>query len=99
MIDGVALQRPDIDRLVFREVAHASALAQYFRRADPRAGAAKDILLQDRMSGTLDVAGRYLADEPRNVDAGRASFDAGGVIAEVAAARIKKRALDVHRYL
>ena len=93
LIGGIALQRADLDRLVLRAVAHAGLLAQRLGRADPRAHAAQDVLLEDGHRRALEVAGGDLADEARDVDAGRAGLDAGRVVAEVAAARFDQRAL------
>src|SRR3546814_20191370 len=44
-----------------------------------------------------DVVGRDLADEARDIDAGRAGLDAGRVVAEVAAAGLDQRGLAVER--
>ncbi len=91
MIRGIALQRPDIDRLALAGHAHAGALAEDLGRADPGAGAAEDVLLEDGDRRPLHIAGGDLADESGNVDAGGTGLDAGGVVAEVAAARIHQR--------
>src|SRR3546814_1769759 len=48
MIGRVSLQKSDRDRLAVLGVAHAGALAEDFGRADPRAGAAENILFVDR---------------------------------------------------
>ena len=99
MIGGIALQRADIDRLVLAGHAHAGALAQDLGRADPRAGAAEDVLLEDGDRRALHIAGGDLADEAGNVDAGGAGLDAGRVVAEVAAARIDQRLARLERRL
>ena len=91
MIGGIALQRADIHRLVLAGLRTQALLAQHLGRADPRAGAAEDVLLEDGDRRALHVAGRDLADEAGDVDAGRAGLDAGRVVAEVAAAGIDQR--------
>src|SRR5262249_17519498 len=91
VIRGIALQRADIDRPAFPCIAHAGPLAEDLRRADPCAGAAEDVLLQDRDGSTLHIVGRDLADESPDVAAGRARVDTGRVMAEVAAADIDQR--------
>src|SRR3546814_10142930 len=55
------------------------------------------VLLQDVMRRAADVVGRDLADEARDIDAGRAGLDAGRVVAEVAAAGLDQRGLAVER--
>src|SRR3546814_20653860 len=55
------------------------------------------VLLQDVLRRAADVVGRDLADEARDIDAGRAGLDAGRVVAEVAAAGLDQRGLAVER--
>ena len=72
-------------------IAHAGLLAQHLGRADAGAHAADDVALEDRAApAPLRIAGRDLADEERDVDAGRAGLDAGRVVAEIAAARLRR---------
>ena len=99
MVGRVTLKRADIDRLILGQVAHACLLAQDFRRADSRAGAAENVLLEDRDRRALDIAGGDLAHECRDIDAGGAGLDAGGIVAEIAAAGIDERPLGIQRRL
>ena len=99
VIDGVALEHADIDRLVLRGVAHALVLAQDLGRADARAHPAKDIGFEDLLRRTLRVAGVDHADEVRNVDRGWARLDAGRIMAEIAAAAFDQRLLAIERRL
>src|SRR3546814_16111952 len=69
MIGRVSLQKSDRDRLAVLGVAHAGALAEDFGRADPRAGAAENILFVDAQGRARGLAGGPLADE----DNGRAA--------------------------
>src|SRR3546814_17562833 len=55
------------------------------------------VLLQDVLRRAADVVGRDLADEARDIDAGRAGLDAGRVVAGVAAAGLDQRGLAVER--
>src|SRR5690606_38567467 len=66
-------------------------------RADPRAGAAEDVLLEDVLCRAAHVVRGDLADEARDVDAGGAGLDAGRVVAEVAAAGLDQSRLAVER--
>src|SRR3546814_16142670 len=75
MIGRVSLQKSDRDRLAVLGVAHAGALAEDFGRADPRAGAAENILFVDAQGRAGGIAGGDLADEAGDVDAGRAGLD------------------------
>src|SRR3546814_14669184 len=93
MIGRVSLQKSDRDRLAVLGVAHAGALAEDFGRADPRAGAAENILFVDAQGRAGGIAGGDLADEAGDVDAGRAGLDAGRVVAEIAAVRFDQRSL------
>src|SRR3546814_7316708 len=70
MIGRVSLQKSDRDRLAVLGVAHAGALAEDFGRADPRAGAAENILFVDAQGRAGGIAGGDLADEAGDVDAG-----------------------------
>src|SRR5262249_47382624 len=98
-VRGVALQGADVDRLALLGRTHAGLLAQDLGRADARAGAAHDVLLQDGDRRAPDIVGRDLADEARDVDAGGARLQAGCVVAEVAAAGVDQRPLAVERRL
>ena len=96
-VGGVALEHADLDRLALLRRAHAGPLAQDLGRADPGAGAAHDVGLEDGERRTLDVVGLDAADEARDVDAGRAGLEAGRVVAEIAAAGLDQRLLAVQR--
>lgn len=85
VVGGIALQGADLDGLALGLHPHAGALAQVLGRADPRADPAKDVLVKDGQRRRIRGAGRNLADEQRNVDAGGAGGDARRVIAEIAA--------------
>ena len=94
-VGGVALEPPDLHRLALGRLPHAGALAEFLGRADARAHAAEDVLLEDRLPGRLGLPGRDLADEERDVDLGRAGLDAGRIVAEIAPVRGDRRL--VHR--
>jgi hypothetical protein len=86
VVDRVALQQADLHGLAFGVViAHAGVLAQDLGRADARAAAAEDVLLEDADGGAVDVLVVDVADEAGDVDAGRAGARAGGVVAVQAA--------------
>ena len=70
-VTGISLQTADFDRLLEQGVVHAGAFAKDFRRTGPRAGAAKDIRIENRFGGTHRVLVHDLADEAGNVDVGR----------------------------
>ena len=86
-IGGIALQAADFDRFAFGGFAHAGLFAQILGRADAGAHAAEDVLIKDCFRRSIWCAGADLADEQRDVDAGRAGRHAGRVIAEIAAVR------------
>ena len=96
-VGGVALQRADLHRLALGRLAHAGLLAERLDRADPRAHAAEDVLLEDRPRRRLGLARLNLPDEQRDVDFGRAGGDAGRVIAEVAPVGRHPRLMHAHR--
>ncbi len=98
-IGGKALQAADLDRLALGRLAHAGLFAQGFGRADAGAHAAEDVLLPDRLRGSLCRAGGDLADEEGDVDGGRAGRHAGRVIAEIAAVGGHPRLVPVERGL
>src|SRR3546814_12210966 len=83
----------DLHRLALLRRAHAGLLAQHLGRTDARAGAAEDVLLQDVLRRAADVVGRDLADEARDIDAGRAGPDSGCVVADVVAAGLAQTGL------
>src|SRR5207244_1596326 len=86
IVDSVALQQSDFDGLAFLVmVAHASILAQDFSRADARATAAQDVLLQDADCGTVDVVIVDVADEACNINFGGTDAGAWRVVAIQAA--------------
>ena len=87
MVRGVALQPPDLHRITFPVEHDASALAQHFRRADPRAARAEDIRAENRAGRAGEIAVGDLLDEGGDVNARRAGLDAGRVEAKQAAAR------------
>src|SRR3546814_3509032 len=88
-VGGIALQQADLHRLALLRRAHAGLLAQHLGRTDARAGAAEDVLLQDVLRRAADVVGRDLADEARDIDAGRAGLDAGRVRSEEHTSELK----------
>ena len=75
----------DLDRLALGLHAHAGALAEVLGRADPGTHAAQDVGVKDRHRRRIGRARRDLADEQRDVDAGRAGGDAGRIVAEITA--------------
>ena len=85
-VGGVALEHADPHRLALLRLTHAGPLAQDLGGADPGTGPAHDVGPQDRRGRTLDVVGLDAADEARDVDARRASLEAGRIVAEIAAA-------------
>jgi hypothetical protein len=80
-----ALQFADAHGLALGDLAHAGLLAERLGRADAGAHAAEDVLAEDGDGGALRLPAHDLADEHRDVDAGRAGLLAGRVVAEVAA--------------
>ena len=84
MIRRMALQQADLHWLAFRRLPDAGLLAQGFRRTDPCAHSAKNILVEDGAGRAIKIAGRDLPDEFRNIDRGRTGCHAGRVIAEIA---------------
>ncbi len=101
-VDGVGretLEARDRDRLLAPIMVHAAALAQHLDGAHPRAGVAERVGLQYRLAGAERIVGRDLAYEARYVDAGRAGFDAGRVVAVQAARGLDARRLARERRL
>ncbi len=96
-VRGIALKRSDGHRLVLLRRPDAGLLAQDLGRADAGAGAAHDVVFQDRDRRPLDVVGRDFPDEARDVDSRRACLHAGGVVAEIAARRLDQRLFPVQR--
>ena len=92
-----ALQFADPDRLAFGHLADAGLFAQSLGRADAGAHAAEDVCRQDRLAGAVRIAGQDLADEHRNVDAGRARRDARRVVAEIAAVGLDEGLMLIQR--
>ena len=82
-VGGVALQSPDLDRFALGRLAHTGLFAKRFGRADARAHAAQNILVEDRLGRRLRGARGDLADEQRDVDGRGACRDAGRVMAEI----------------
>src|SRR5688572_14845109 len=99
VVDGEALEHADIDRLVLRGVPHTLVFAQDLGRTDPRAHAAEDVGLENRLRRTLRVAGVDHADEVRDVDRGRTRLYARRIVAEIAAAALDQRFLAIERRL
>ena len=73
----VSLQRPDLDRPAALVYEDAVALAEDFDGADAGAGAAEDVLGEDRCRRGAWLACCDRRDEARDVDAGWASDHAG----------------------
>ena len=71
----VALQSADLDRRAALVDEDAVALAQDLDRADAGAGAAEDVLGEDRRGGCRRVSCRDGGDEAGHVDVGRAADD------------------------
>ena len=71
----VALQSADLDRRAALVDEDAVALAQDLDRADACAGAAEDVLGEDRRGGRRRVSCRDGGDEAGHVDVGRAADD------------------------
>ena len=86
-ISGKALQAANLNRLALGHFAHAGLFAQGFRRTDPRAHTAHDVLRKNRLGRRIGRASGDLADEERNVDGGRTGRHAGRIMAEIAAIR------------
>ena len=84
-IHRMALQAPDLDRLALLGGANASLFAQFFGRADPGAGAAQRVGLQNRPCSTAQVVVGDASDEAGHINAGRAGGHAGCVEAVQAA--------------
>ncbi|KAI1690771.1 hypothetical protein DdX_22311 [Ditylenchus destructor] len=80
---------------MFGGVAHAGLLAQRLGGTDAGTHAAEDVLVEDRLGRTDRVAGRYLADEQRNVDGGGTGRHARRIMTEVAAIRRDQRLMVV----
>ena len=97
VIGGKALQAANLDRLAFGSFADTGLFAQGLGRADPGAHAAKDVLRPDRLGRSIRGTGRDLADEQGNVDVGRASRDAGRIVAEIAPIRRDTRLVGIKR--
>ena len=91
VIDGMALQTPDLHRFSLARVEHAGPFAQDLGRAGAGTGAAHDIRLEDRLRRAGEVFGANLVDEGGNVDAGRAGGDARRLVAIEAAIRLDDR--------
>ncbi|SVJ68944.1 Uncharacterised protein [Klebsiella pneumoniae] len=86
VVEGVALQLADQHRCAFLGVvAYAGPLAEDFRGADAGAAAAEDVRREDLLRRALDILLGDAADEPGDVDLGRAGVDAGRVVAVQAA--------------
>ena len=96
-VGGVALQPADLHRLALGDLAHADLLAQRLGRADARAHAAQDVLVEDGLGRAQRIAGGNLADEQRDVDRRRARVHAGRVVAEIAAVGFDQRLMMVER--
>src|SRR2546426_1116434 len=76
VVRGHALQGADHDRPLVLLVEDAGALAEGLHGADPGAGMAEDVGLEDGPGRAPEVAGDDLLDEGRNVDLGGAGLDA-----------------------
>ena len=84
LVGRVALKAADLDRLPLGDFAHAGLLAERLRRANARAHATENVLIEDRFRGALRLAGGDLPNKERYVDRRRTSRHAGGVVAKVA---------------
>ena len=93
MIRRVALEPADFDRVAVAIKHHAGAFAEDLGRADARAAGAQDVGGEDGARGAGDVAGHDFLDEGRDVDAGRAGRDAGGIETEETTRRLDDRLL------
>jgi hypothetical protein len=80
-----ALQSTYIHRVTASGGADAGALTQNFGGADAGATAAENIRIEDFIRRTAQVSGADAANEARNINAGRAGFDARRIIAKVTA--------------
>ena len=87
----MALQRANLDRLVFLRGANAGSLTQFFGGTNASATAAKNVRFQNGLRGSEEIAGGDLANERRHVDAGRAGLNAWRIVAEVTAAGLDHR--------
>src|SRR5205814_8127321 len=90
-IDGVALQSADLHRLFPFRIQHTRSLAQHGRWANTGTTLSKNVGAQDGFCRAAQVAGDDLADELRNVDPCRTSFDTWCVMAEEAARSLLER--------
>jgi hypothetical protein len=90
-VGRMALQGADGHGLALLRLPYANLLAEDLGRTDARAAAAEDIALQDRDSRAAQIAGADFADESGNVDAGRAGFDAGRIVAIIATISLDPR--------
>ena len=77
LIGGPALQPCDRDGPASLRIQHAGALAQLLPGTHASARATERVGSEDQRGRALHVAARQRADEPRYVDASRASHDAG----------------------
>ena len=68
VIDGVALQPADLNRLLALFVHHAGAFAKHFGGAHAPAAFAQNIRGKNHARGAAQIAGRNFLDERGNVD-------------------------------
>ncbi len=68
VVNGVALQAPDLDRLLAFFNHHASAFAQHLRRTNTPAAVPQNIRGKNHARRAAQVAGGYFLDESRHVD-------------------------------
>jgi hypothetical protein len=85
----IALQAADLNRRAPPVVVDAITDAEDLDGADARARVAEEVLGEDRPRCPLDVVGRDLVDERRDVDPGRARLDARRVGAVDAPRRLR----------
>ncbi len=86
-IGGIALKAANLDRLAFGHFAHANLFAQGFGRAHTGAHATQNVFLKNLHRSRFGNAGADLANEHRNVDAGRTGRLARRVITEITTIR------------
>jgi hypothetical protein len=87
----MALQQGNGYRLVLARISHANLFAKLLDRANPGAGRAHDVGLQDRPARAQGIVRGDAADKSWYVDAGGTGLDAGRVMAVMATAGLYRR--------
>ena len=85
---GVPLEPAGVHRRPHQDVIDAGAFVQDFRRARPRATAAENVGVEDRLGRPDRVLVQDLPNELGNVDVRGTGTNAGGVVAEQATGRL-----------